>query len=121
MATNDTLILRVGEPLDYRIEVAAGDGTPIDVTGATVVAKVRGTFPAASALATLTSTITDGPGGVITLSLAAATIAAIPVPSGTPDSVREVSVGAWDVTITVGGWVQRIVEGSVLLSRWASA
>lgn len=121
MATNVQLVLNVGEPLDMRIEVADDGGAPIDVTGATVVAKVRSAFPDASPLVTLTGTVIDGPGGVIGLSLSAAAIAGIAVPVGTTSTVRDVSVGSWDATITVGAWTQRVAEGSVLLSRWASA
>lgn len=77
------------------------NGTPVDLTGYTAAAKIRDTF-GGTVLATFTVTLgtTDGR---ITCSLSATTTGGLAAPAA----------GVWDLEVTTGGTVRRLLAGSV--------
>lgn len=88
------------------VDEGTGAESPVDFSGCTFRAQIRLNSESATVLATLTVTESAG---VISLGLAAATTAALPIPA-----VRR---AVWDLEITFpGGIVQTWIEGDVVLS-----
>jgi hypothetical protein len=94
-----------------------GDAIVLDDVSS-VDAAIREDFTATTALETLDASVTNASQGEITVSLTSSETAALDVPTGTADDVREASIGYWDLEITTtGSEVYRYVEGEVTLSR----
>lgn len=117
---NYTLNIVQGSTLSLSCAITQG-GVAYDLTGYTIAGKIRTKFSSASSLQDLTLTVTNAAGGLFTLSLTAAQTAALAVPSTstTPDT-RENPIGVYDVEITSGATVIRIMQGSVMLSQEAT-
>lgn len=84
----------------------AKTGTPIDLTGATVVSKVKAKAGDTAVLVTFTCTVVDGPNGKITLGL-----------TDSQTSSLAFTKGLYDVLVTDStGFVTRYLEGNVVVS-----
>jgi hypothetical protein len=116
---NTDLIILQGSDFQRTLTVSDVEtNAPIDLTGATVEAKVRDNFGTTSnVLATFTAAITDAPNGQATISLTAAQTAALVAPAGTQDAARLAAIGFWDLEFTEGGFTYRYAQGNVTLSR----
>jgi hypothetical protein len=100
-------------PATIDIDIVRGDtfylelqlqdnGTNIDISGNTAVAKVRDAFGAVSPLLTFTCTIPTGTDGIVRLYAAPAATVALAMPVGTSTSTRRAQIGYWDVDISDG-------------------
>lgn len=116
--TSYTLAITQGSTLSLTGSITQG-GAVFDLTGYTIAGKIRRKFSDAAALQALTCTITDAAGGLFTVSLTAAETAALAVASTypSPDATRLLTLGTFDVEITTGATVTRILEGGVTLSQ----
>jgi len=85
------------------------DGTPVDLSGYTGAAKIKDTY-GGSTLATFTVTL-GGAAGTITLTLSATTTGALSAPA----------TGVWDVELTSGSTVRRLVGGTVTITPEVTA
>lgn len=89
-----------GDTYSHEIRVKDSAGTsPVNITGRTYTAQIRPAQDSATLLASFTCTITDGANGILTLSLAAVTTAAIAADHAYYD-VQELNSG---VTTTILG------------------
>ena len=92
-------------------------GTPINLTGATWEAQIRTDFAAISGAALMVTTV-DATGGTFRIAMPKTTTAALP--NSGQASQREYVYGVWDCEVTLGGLTNRILEGSVTVSKEAS-
>ncbi len=113
-----TLPITQGSTLSLSCSLAQG-GAAFNLTGYTMTGKIRRKFSDSAALVSLTCTVTNAAGGLFTLSLTATQTAALTVSSTdpTPDSSREKTLGFFDVEITDGTVITRILEGAATLSQ----
>jgi len=115
MAGTYALVINQGETFSRVIAILV-DSVVLDLTGYTVAAKIRATFDAASGTA-ITAAVTTAAAGEVTISLTAAQTAALSV---TSPGTREASLGFWDLEITTGAVVTRVLQGTVTLSQEAT-
>lgn len=80
------------------------DGTPVDLSGYTGAAKIKDTY-GGSTLATFTVTL-GGNAGTITATLSATTTGALTAPA----------TGVWDLELTSGSTVRRLLAGNVTIT-----
>jgi len=80
------------------------DGSPVDVTGYTGAAKIKDTY-GGTLLATFTVTL-GGAAGTITCTLSATTTGALTAPA----------TGVWDLELTSGSTVRRLLAGNVTIT-----
>lgn len=114
-----SLVIMQGSTLSLvlRMTDAAGDAIALDDVSS-VDAVIREDFAASGVLETMSASVTNASQGEITIALTSAETAAMDVPAGTADDVREAKIGYWDLEITTtGGEVYRYIEGEVTLSR----
>lgn len=118
-AANYTLRIMQGSTLSLVLRMTDENGDAIVLDDVSSVdAAIREDFTATTALETLDASVTNASQGEITVSLTSSETAALDVPTGTADDVREASIGYWDLEITTtGSEVYRYVEGEVTLSR----
>lgn len=93
----------------YSTYISAGNvgNVPIDLTGASVAAKIKRRAGDATALISFTAVVVDAENGVFRLSLTAAQTAALAF-----------DVGVYDVLITFpSGNVEKFIEGNVVLGK----
>jgi len=97
---------RVEQGATYTLEITVTDsaGAVYDMSGATAAAKIRETKSSVTSFA-FTCTINTGT-GVITVTMAATDTAAITITSG-----------FWDLELTQGSTVTRLLEGTVVVSQ----
>lgn len=115
-----TLPIIQGSTLSLSCALTQG-GVAFNLTGYTMAAKIRRTFSAAASLQDITCTITNAAGGLYTLSLTAAETAALVInPTETNVNMRDNTIGVYDVEITTGATVTRIMQGTVTLSQEAT-
>ncbi len=116
-----TLAITQGSTLSLSCSLTQG-GVAYNLTGYTIAGKIRRTFSASATLQALTIAITDAAGGLFTISLTATETAALIVNPAdpTPDSSRLKTIGWFDVEITSGATITRILEGNVTLSQEAT-
>lgn len=97
-------------------------GSPMNLTGATVVAKIRRAFGDSSALVAFTTAVTaPATDGKLTVSLTAAQTAAL-TPLQPSQTDRDVAIGHWDLEVTTSdGTTRQMAYGTVRLRQWASA
>ncbi len=116
-----TLAITQGSTLSLSCSLVQS-GAAFNLTGYTIAGKIRRKFSDSAALQALTVTITDAPGGLFTISLTATETAALALASSypSPDASRVVSLGFFDIEITSGATVTRILEGGATLSQEAT-
>ncbi len=117
------VVLRRGSDFRQRCTLRTSvGGTPVDLTGLTLRAKVRPDLADATA-PTLTFTVSvvgAAVDGTFDILATPAQIASITTPSGVPQNVRTFDAGFWDLEITDGTLTGRFLEGSVTVSREAT-
>lgn len=115
-----TLPIIQGSTLSITCAVTQG-GVAFDLTGYTMAGKIRRTFSASAALQAITCTITNAAGGLYTLSLTATETAALTINTTETDTnKRDNTIGVYDVEITSGATITRIMQGTVTLSQEAT-
>lgn len=93
----------------YSTYISAGNAgnVKLDLTGATVAAKIKRKASDAAALATFSTAVVDAEEGIFRISLSAAQTAAL-----------NFDVGVYDVLITFpSGVVEKFIEGNVVLGK----
>lgn len=124
----------IGNPASYDLQLLQGDtfsrscsltvaGVAQDLTGCTIVAKIRASFNAAAALIVALSVDTTLlPSGQFVLSLTKAQTLALAIPGTVPDPTRGFLLGYWDAHITdpTATFTYRYGQGSVFLNRQTS-
>lgn len=88
---SDTAVLRRGATLDFPVQILDEFRRPVDLTGSTVSSRLIGPDGVTRALA---AAITDAAGGWISVAMAAASTAALPLGNH-----------LWDLTVTTGSVV----------------
>lgn len=121
MAGTYTLTIVQGQTLSLNVQIKSS-GVAVNVSTYTFAGKIRSAFTSTSALDDLTiGFVTDGTDGWINISLTAAETAALATPSSSPNpNERLQSLGVYDVEMTNGSTVTRILEGNVKLSLEAT-
>jgi len=95
------------QPLNVAITQAGG---PYDLTGHTFTAQIRASSSAATVLGEFECTVTDAPGGLLTLLLDHDTSAALPATAGTAPL-------RWDLqSVDAAGTVTTFLAGSVTVT-----
>ena len=79
------LVIYQGDTLSFTVTSQDSDGNPINVTGRTYAMKVRPSSSSSTVLATATCVVTDGANGVVSVTIPAATTAALDVGTGVAD------------------------------------
>lgn len=107
----DRLVVEQGATFELAMTLERPAGTPWDITGATLRAKMRASYAEAAALLTFDVQVDSATGGAITLYASASATSALPigdVPQGFYPAV-------WDLEIleapTSAGVVTRLLEG----------
>lgn len=114
---NKTLVLYSGTPTklnptpaDIQLDIDNDVLVPIDLTGATITAKMKKNIGDSTSLITFTTSIVDAVAGKWSFSLSAAQTASIAVDNG-----------VYDVLVTYPSTVvDKILEGNVRIDRTAS-
>lgn len=115
-AANTKIYIEQGATYSQAVSLKDGDGNPYNLTGYTIAAKIRPTATSSTLTATFTIAI-DSPAtlGTFTMSLSAATTATLPVDANSgPENVP--TLFTYDVNITSGTTVYRILQGEVIVS-----
>lgn len=110
------LLVRQGATFGpHQVTLTNPDGTPVDLTGATVRGQLRRKALDAATLVALTVTVTDAPGGVFELGLTAAQTAALTAGED-PGSIASRAV--WDLELQdAAGRVIPVFWGNVTIHR----
>jgi hypothetical protein len=120
LASEWPLLIQQGSDLKSGVQFNYQDEA-VDLTGCTFAGKIRDKFGASSTvLQTLSFNTSALASGYIEITLTAAQTAAMTVPVGTNDDQREAVIGVYDVELTQGGVVTRVLYGQVTLSREAT-
>lgn len=83
--STNPLVIYTGDTLSFTVTSQDSTGTPINITGRTYAMKIRSAASSTTVLATATCTVTDGPNGVVSVSIPAATTAALATGTGVAD------------------------------------
>ena len=113
------LTLRLGSDLQLDMALSDADGVPLDLTGLTGRAQVVSDF-GGTVLLTLAVAITSPSAGVFRWSATKAAIAGIPAPARLTTGRRRYPICQWDLELTDGSQVARVLEGTVNWSREAT-
>jgi hypothetical protein len=105
-----------GETFSFEFQLLDDDNLPISMSGATITGKIREKHQDAAALASFVGTVTDGPNGTGTISLSAATTAALAVTNGAV-AERNNRKYMYDVEVAFAdGTIKRVLQGKFYLS-----
>lgn len=115
---NYTLAIIQGSTLSLSCSVVQG-GVPFNLTGYTIAGKIRRLFSDAAVYQSLTVAITNAAGGLFSISLTGTETAALTTASANPNT-RDQTIGVYDIEITTGATVTRILQGITTLSQEAT-
>jgi hypothetical protein len=92
-----------------------GTGTPINLSGMSLLAQVRANYSEQSVIATITTTITNAASGQFTLSMTSAETEALPVNMAV-DFENQKTYYTWDLLLDTGTTRRRLMQGNVTIS-----
>lgn len=116
MASNYKLMIDQGSTLTRTITLKYSSGVAYDLTGATFAGQIRKSATNPAKITDLTLTVTSpATNGQLTLSLTDTQTAALPVDSN-PGPERVSTLYCYDVEMTKGGVITRVLQGEVLVS-----
>jgi hypothetical protein len=124
--TTTNIKIAQGTTFSFLLTMENPAGSAWNVTGATFAGKIKQTFVSTSSLVDFTFTNTNLAIGEVTVSLTSSQTAAL---DGTinwkgedvDDTQREVVIGAYDIEMTLAGATYRVLQGTLTLSREATA
>lgn len=108
MSKRHDITVEQGATFTLQVEWKDADGDPINLTGYTSAMQIRRTY-GAPALLTLAS------GGAISIDAAAGKLT-VTIPAATTAALAAPMQGVYDLEVTTGTTVYRLLEGSVLVT-----
>ncbi len=109
------LLIRQGATFDAQVTLTNPDGTPVDLTGATLRAQIRRKALDTALLVAFTITVIDAVGGIFTFGLTASQTAALPAAE---DPAGIASRAVWDMELQdAAGRVTPVYWGTVTIHR----
>lgn len=103
---NYPLLVIIGDTKTVSVTMQDGSGSPINITGRTYSAQLRGTVDSSTVLATFSCSITSASAGQLNATLSASQTGSLSVGSG-----------IWSLRETNGSTVTTILEGPVTISQ----